>query len=71
MLKDSFIKIKPRQENLAEAFVFEHYKLFLLMVEAFAPLQLVVSKCALTGKKASLYTREPLAVTVCLSVTLL
>ena len=30
----------------------EHYKLFLLTVEAFAPLQLVVSKCALTGKKS-------------------
>ena len=50
----------------------EHYKLFLLTVEAFAPLQLVVSKRALAGKeKASLYTRGPLAVTVCLSVTLL
>ena len=43
----------------------EHYKLFLLTVETFAPLQLVVSKCALAGKeKASLYTREPLTVTV-------
>ena len=46
----------------------EHYKLFLLTVEAFAPLQLVVSKCALAGKeKASLVQREPLAVAVSLS----
>ena len=50
----------------------EHYKLFLLTVEAFAPLQLVVSKCALTDKKkASLYTREALAVAVCLFIELL
>ena len=30
----------------------EHYKLFLLTVENFAPLQLVVSKCALADKKS-------------------
>ena len=30
----------------------EHYKLFLLTVETFAPLQLVVSKCALWGQKS-------------------
>jgi hypothetical protein len=36
----------------------EHYNLFLLTVETFAPLQLVVSKCALADKKASLVQRE-------------
>ena len=32
----------------------EHCKLFLRTVEAFAPLQLVVSKCALADKQKSL-----------------
>jgi hypothetical protein len=40
------------------------YRLF-----SITPPLAVVSKCALTGKeKASLYTREPLAVSVCFSV---
>ena len=36
----------------------EHYKLFLLTVETFAPLQLVASKFALTDKKKAEVARQ-------------